>query len=223
MVLFGLILAEFPGKTFPYCHLLLRAFSLTLLSYQYCLETCASQCFHHSQHDLLYLVIDVIALNMTRVSCYFPCLWLLFTHVKIKGQIICWLGFGRVSLTAAELLQFAGCRGAGDGREQTPSRHPRISALQPASAPRPHSVAWFGYKIPQFSRAYYIHFHHNSLQITAATSLSSTKYKPNVLNSYFTVSQGSRTKETTKLSHLTSCITLKEQKIQPEILTLAGN
>lgn len=54
------------------------------------------------------------------VSYYFPCLWLSFTHVKIKSQIICWLGIGTVSLTAAELLQFTGCRGSGDGQEQTP-------------------------------------------------------------------------------------------------------
>lgn len=57
--MFGLILIEFQEKTFPYCHLLHRTFSLTLLSYQYCLETCASQCFHHPRRDLLdYLVIS---------------------------------------------------------------------------------------------------------------------------------------------------------------------
>lgn len=54
------------------------------------------------------------------VSCYFSCLWLSFTHMKIKGQIICWLGIGTVSLTAEELLQFTGCRGSGDRQEQTP-------------------------------------------------------------------------------------------------------
>lgn len=57
----------------------------------------------------------------------------------------------------------------------------------------------------------------------AATILSSTEYEPNVPNSNFTVFYGSRTKESTKLSHLTSCIALREQKTEPETPALTGN
>lgn len=57
----------------------------------------------------------------------------------------------------------------------------------------------------------------------AATILSLTEYKPNVPNSNFTVFNGSRTKESTKLSHLTSYIWLTEQKTEPETPALTGN
>lgn len=57
----------------------------------------------------------------------------------------------------------------------------------------------------------------------AATILSFTEYKPNVPNSYFIVFYGSRTKESTKLSHLTSCIRLREQKKEPETPALTRN
>lgn len=67
-----------------------------------------------------------------RVSCYFPCFWLSFTHVKIKGQIICWLGTDEVSLTPAELLNLKAAEGLQMGKNKHPtSRHTPISALQP--------------------------------------------------------------------------------------------
>lgn len=152
MVVFGLILAGFPGKIFPYCHLLLRAFSLTLLSYQYCLETCASQCFHHSQHDLLeYLVISHV------YDCHLH-MWRLRATLSAGWELARFRWLRR----SCSNLQAAGGLEMGKNKRPT-SRHPRISALQPVSGPHSDSIVCFGYKIPEFSRAYYIHFHHNSL------------------------------------------------------------
>lgn len=60
--------------------------------------------------DLCESVLSSLSMWPFGVSCYFPCLRLSFTHVKIKGQIICCLGIGMFLLTTVELLQFTGCR-----------------------------------------------------------------------------------------------------------------
>lgn len=115
------------------------------------------------------------------LSCYFPCLRLSFTHVKIKGQIICWLWIGTVSLTAVELFNLQAAGGLEMGQNKSPtSRHPRVSARQPVSALTLSSV--WGIKsqgcIVSISSI-------NSLYVMAETALSSTEYEPNVLNSCF--------------------------------------
>lgn len=57
----------------------------------------------------------------------------------------------------------------------------------------------------------------------AATTLSFPEYKPNVPHSNFTVFYSSRTKESTKLSHLTSGIRLGEKKTEAESPALTEN
>lgn len=173
MVVFGLILVKFPRKIFPYCLLLRRAFCLTLLSYQYCLNISASQCLHHSWCDLLeYLFISHV------YDCHLH-MWRLRAKLSAGWELawFCWLQ------QSCSNLQVAVSLAMGKNKHPT-SRHTRISALRPVSAHCPYSVISFVCKISEFSRAYCIH---NSLWIMAATAQSSTQYKPNGLNSYFTV------------------------------------
>lgn len=115
------------------------------------------------------------------LSCYFPCLRLSFTHVKIKGQIICWLWIGTVSLTAVELFNLQAAGGLEMGQSKNPtSRHPKVSARLPVSALTLSSV--WGIK----SQGFILSISSiNSLYMMAVTALSSTEYKPNVLNSCF--------------------------------------
>lgn len=100
------------------------------------------------------------------VSCYFPCLWLLFTrlHVwRLRAKLSAgweWAQFHWLQWSCSN-LQAAGGLEMGKNKHPT-SRHPRISALCPVFAHRPYSIVWFWYKVSEFLRAYYIHFHHNS-------------------------------------------------------------
>lgn len=131
----------FPGKILPYCHMLLHAFSLTLLSYQYFLQSCVSQCFHHPQRDLLeYLVVFHVS------DCHLH-MWILRAKLSAGWELtkFHWLQQRCSNLKAAEGLQM------GKNRHSA-SKHTRISALQPVSSHRPYFMVCFGYKISQFSR-----------------------------------------------------------------------